>query len=223
MRRTGKLYTLTLVSTALCIISSVSVALWDFNTPKLHLWFDLVPTGFGTSSFNNSVLIVSLRRKLGHLTFLTLVRLQAMIANVAREDAATATGILFLFRTTGQVLGVSLSGAIVQAVLTVQLRKRITGPEASEVWLSLSFQPPAHPAYPRAQIIERIKRTTTIIPELPTPLREAAIDSYAVALKVVFICQVACSVLAFLWCLPIEERPLPCVCSPLFFGLTVID
>ena len=56
-----------------------------------------------------------------------------MIANVAREDVAVATGMLFLFRTTGQALGVSLSGAILQAVLTTQLRKRITGPEASEV------------------------------------------------------------------------------------------
>jgi len=59
--------------------------------------------------------------------------LQAMIANVAREDIAVATGITYLFRTTGQVLGVSLSGALLQAVLTKQLRKRITGPEAFEV------------------------------------------------------------------------------------------
>ena len=56
-----------------------------------------------------------------------------MIANVAREDVAVATGVLFLFRTTGQVLGVSLSGAILQAVLTKQLQKRITGPGAFEV------------------------------------------------------------------------------------------
>ena len=56
-----------------------------------------------------------------------------MIANVAREDVAVATGIMFLFRTTGQVLGVSLSGALLQTVLTTQLRKRITGPGASEV------------------------------------------------------------------------------------------
>jgi len=65
--------------------------------------------------------------------FLPQVWLQAMIANVAREDIAVATGITYLFRTTGQVLGVSLSGALLQAILTKQLRKRITGPEAFEV------------------------------------------------------------------------------------------
>ena len=53
---------------------------------------------------------------------------------MAKEDAAVATGIIYLFRTTGQVLGVSLSGALVQAILTKQLRKRITGPGAFEVW-----------------------------------------------------------------------------------------
>jgi hypothetical protein len=56
-----------------------------------------------------------------------------MIANVDREDIAVATGITYLFRTTGQVLGVTLSGALLQSILTKQLRKRITGPDALEV------------------------------------------------------------------------------------------
>jgi hypothetical protein len=65
-----------------------------------------------------------------------------MIANVAKEDIAVATGITYLFRTTGQVLGVSLSGALLQAILTRQLQKRITGPEAFEVWsTSLASRP----------------------------------------------------------------------------------
>ena len=135
-----------------------------------------------------------------------------MIANVAREGVAVATGILYLFRTTGQVLGVSLSGAILQAVLTKQLQMRITGPGASEVRSSFSLQPPARFADPRAppmQIIERIKHNSAIIPELPTPLRDAVVNSYADGVKVVFICQVVWAVLAFACCLPIEERPLP--------------
>ena len=56
-----------------------------------------------------------------------------MVANVAKGDVAVATGMIYLFRTTGQVLGVSLSGALLQAILTKQLRKRITGPDAVEV------------------------------------------------------------------------------------------
>jgi len=114
----------------------------------------------------------------------------AMIANVAREDIAVATGITYLFRTTGQVLGVSLSGALLQAILTRQLRKRITGPDSFE-------------------IIERIRHSTTIIPGLPTHQRVAAVNSYGDALKAVFICQVACYVLALVCCVPIQENPLP--------------
>lgn len=74
-----------------------------------------------------------------------------MIAGVLREDMAIATGselkspfcaiqrillrpsVTYLFRTTGQVLGVSLAGAILQAVLLSQLRARLTGPGSIEV------------------------------------------------------------------------------------------
>jgi hypothetical protein len=74
-----------------------------------------------------------------------------MIAAVPREDMAVATGskllrscvfratktlslqVTYLFRTTGQVLGVSLSGAILQAVLLQKLRQRIQGPGSGAV------------------------------------------------------------------------------------------
>ena len=69
-------------------------------------------------------------------------------------------------------------------------------------------------------MIERIKHSIAVIPELPAPLREAAVNSYADGLKVVFICQAVWNVVAFLCCLPIEERPLPCVSHILVFELT---
>lgn len=58
-----------------------------------------------------------------------------MIAGVTKADIAVATGITYLFRTTGQVLGVSLSGTVLQAVLLKKLRERITHPGADEVSL----------------------------------------------------------------------------------------
>lgn len=61
MRRTGKLYSLTLISTSLGIVASVSVSLWNFNTSELHLWLDLTPQGFGISSMITTTLIVSFR------------------------------------------------------------------------------------------------------------------------------------------------------------------
>lgn len=171
MRRTGKLYTLTLVSSLLTIFASTLVCLWGPNTSTFHLWLDLFPQGFGMASFITSTLI-------------------AMIAGVYREDMAVATGITYLFRTTGQVLGVSLSGAVLQGVLLQRLRARITGPGADK-------------------IIYLIQHTTDIIPTLDPVTRQAAVDSYADALRVVFICQVAINVCGLLACLPIQENALP--------------
>ena len=82
-----------------------------------------------------------------------------MITSVSKEDMAVATGssssrhrfmceapltlnpVSYLFRTTGQVLGVSLSGALLQGVLLSKLKERITGPNASEV-SGLYLNPP---------------------------------------------------------------------------------
>ncbi|KAL0949623.1 hypothetical protein HGRIS_009668 [Hohenbuehelia grisea] len=171
MRRTGKLYTLTLVSSFLTILACTLVACWSQNTSTFHLWADIIPQGFGMASLITTTLI-------------------AMIAGVYKEDMAVATGITYLFRTTGQVLGVSLSGAVLQGVLLSKLRQRIVGPGAAE-------------------IIEAIRHSTTIIPALPEWQKQAAIDSYADALRVVFICQAAINVVGFIACVPIQENVLP--------------
>ncbi|KZT12978.1 vacuolar amino acid permease [Laetiporus sulphureus 93-53] len=171
MRRTGKLYNLTIISGLLTVVATTLVVFWNDKTSAFHLWFDIVPQGLGMASVITTTLI-------------------AMIASVAKEDMAVATGITYLFRTTGQVLGVSLSGALLQAVLTRKLRERITGPGAIE-------------------IIEKIRHSTSIIPDLSPPLREAAVSSYADALRIVFICQAAANLLCLLCCIPIQENPLP--------------
>lgn len=59
MRRTGQLYTLTLVSSFLTIFASTLVCLWGPDTSAFHLWLDLFPQGFGMASFITSTLIVS--------------------------------------------------------------------------------------------------------------------------------------------------------------------
>lgn len=81
------------------------------------------------------------------------------MAGVYKEDMPVATGskllgihvagfsmpsvVTYLFRTTGQVVGVSLSSTIFQAVLLQKLRERIQGPGSSEVRSDNNF------AYPR--------------------------------------------------------------------------
>lgn len=171
MRRTGKLYTLTLASSAMTLVASVLILFWNDSSSTFHLWLDIVPQGFGMASLITSTLI-------------------AMIAGVYKEDMAVATGITYLFRTTGQVLGVSLSGAILQAILLHQLRVRIQGPGSAE-------------------IINEIRHSTAIIPTLEPRFFDAAVHSYADALRVVFICQAAWNFMAFLACLPIQENHLP--------------
>lgn len=48
--------------------------------------------------------------------------------------------VTYIFRTTGQVLGVSLSGTLLQGVLLSKLQQRIHGPNAEEV----CHKPPSH-------------------------------------------------------------------------------
>jgi len=43
-------------------------------------------------------------------------------------------------------------------------------------------------------------------------VRKAAVESYADALRVVFICQIAINILVFIACVPIEEHVLPYAC-----------
>ena len=48
--------------------------------------------------------------------------------------------VSYLFRTSGQVLGVSLAGALVQAVLIHQLQRKITGPGSQEVCVFINIR-----------------------------------------------------------------------------------
>jgi len=171
MRHTGRYFYLNLFGAFLPIVSSAMFATWTSRTSDFHLWFDITPSGFGHSSLITSTLI-------------------ALIASVDRADLAVATGISYLFRTTGQVLGVSLSSAIVQGLLNKYLHEKITGPGSRE-------------------LIERIRHSTAVIPTLDPATRQAAVDSYAQALKVVFIFQAVVSCLTLICCLPIQENPLP--------------
>lgn len=67
------------------------------------------------------------------------------------------------------------------------------------------------------QIIRRIRDETEYIGTLDPPLRQIAVDCYAMALRAVFLCQTAVAVCTLLACLPIEENPLPSVqCYAIF-------
>jgi hypothetical protein len=58
MRRTGKLYALTVASALLTVIASILLILWNENSSPIHLWGDIVPQGFGMASIITTTLIV---------------------------------------------------------------------------------------------------------------------------------------------------------------------
>lgn len=100
----------------------------------------------------------------------------------------------YLFRTTGQVLGVSLSAAIVQAVLKRELTQRITG-------------------HGSAEVIALIRRSTSSIAHLPLSQQTAATDAYHIAIHTVFIFDFVCSLVGVLAMCGIKEEPMPDVAS----------
>lgn len=69
MRRTGKLYTLTIISGMMTVVAGVLLTFWNEDTSQLHLWLDIVPQGFGMASFITTTLIVSycVNKRLGKL------------------------------------------------------------------------------------------------------------------------------------------------------------
>jgi MFS family permease len=167
VRATGKYYWLTFGCACFAILSSCILSGWDENTPEWLLW-----TGFGPMSFS-----------MGSVTTLTIV---GLIADIGREHVAVATSLSYVFRTTGQVLGVSLSGALTQAVLQRELERRITGPGA-------------------AQTIAAIRQSSDSIRKLPPLLRAAATASYHQALHTVFVVGVVLAVIGALSTLGIRE------------------
>ena len=62
MRRTGKLYSLTLCSCLLTVVAATLVALWNENSATWHLWLDVMPQGFGMASVITTTLIVRTQR-----------------------------------------------------------------------------------------------------------------------------------------------------------------
>ena len=103
---------------------------------------------------------------------------------------ATATGLSYLARYVGQVIGVACSSALLQSVLTASLTHRIVGPGADD-------------------LISRIRRVPTSINELSPSLQQAARASYHDSLRAVFMMNAGMAALSFLCMFMLKEFPLP--------------
>ncbi|ADV23874.1 multidrug resistance protein fnx1 [Cryptococcus gattii E566] len=175
VRRTHKYYWLNTFCACFGVIGCFLISTWNLDTSEWMLWTNLSFTSFA----------------MGSVTTLTIV---ALIADVGPEHVAIATSLSYVFRTIGQVLGVALSGALTQAVLTGELKKRIHGPNAEE-------------------IIASIRESSASIQYLPEPLKSIAIASYQKGLHAVFICTLVLSVITLLSGLGIREVDMKLILS----------
>ncbi|GAA5875328.1 hypothetical protein JCM3774_005780 [Rhodotorula dairenensis] len=171
IRRTGRYYWLIVITSAFPVVSLTSFLFLTESSGWFHSWVAVLPSGFGFASVVTATLI-------------------ALIASVDRADMATATGLTYLYRYVGQVVGVASSASVLQAVLTAQLKERITGPGSSE-------------------IIDRIRHVATSIKEMPPAVQIAARTSYRNALHGVFGLNLGVAALCLLFTLPLREYPLP--------------
>ncbi|GAA5826575.1 hypothetical protein JCM11251_002435 [Rhodosporidiobolus azoricus] len=171
IRKTGRYYWLIVITSVLPIIALTSFCFLNEHSGWFQSWLSILPSGFGFASVVTSTLI-------------------ALIASVDRADMATATGLTYLFRYVGQVVGVASSASLLQVVLNDQLHKRIKGPGS-------------------AKIIDEIRHVSTSIPSLPLPLQISARESYRLALRAVFLLNLGIAVCCFLTSLPLREYPLP--------------
>ncbi|KAE8265518.1 hypothetical protein A4X09_0g6625 [Tilletia walkeri] len=171
MRKTGRFYWFNLVNAVLLTVASVCISGFDVDTPKWWTYVAIVPSGFGIAAVLTCTLIAAMN-------------------TVERKDIAVMTGMTYLFRSNAQVLGVALSGVLLQTILKEQLRQRITGPNAD-------------------QIISQIRHQASIVPSLSPELRQAAVESYRVALRSVFMGTTVVGLFVIFFCAIIRDEELP--------------
>lgn len=181
MRRTGKYWQANIVCCLLNIAATGYGALWNESTSAWSEYLTFCPQAFGTSAIFTFMLI-------------------GLIASVSKDKAAVATGTVYLFRSLGQVVGVSLSTALFQMLLQSQLCRNIT-PDL--------LPHPEQGAAGVKQLISALRHDTSLVPTLhPEPLRHAAQLSYMVAIKRVFLLVTLLNLLYLAVCWPVEEYEL---------------
>lgn len=168
MARTGRYRKMLLLGGLAGFVGPLMMCFWFRGTSEAFYWLSMP---WGGAAYGSTLTI-------------TLV---ALIASVDPKDMAAATGVTYLFRATGSVLGISLSSAILQNSLQKNLEKT---------------------DIPH-KIIQLIRQDVSTIKTLSKPLRVAAIGAYEQSMHTVFIAIAAAGLFAFLALFFIEERDLP--------------
>lgn len=168
MRQTGRFKIYNSVMSTMQLVSAVFFFLLTPRTPEFITYLAIIPMGVGGAGILTCTLI-------------------ALINAVPRSDIAVSTAMTYLFRSTGQVLGVQLSGTILQFTLKRELYARIGDTD----------------------LVEQIRHSSTLIPTLPRHVREAAVQAYYLSLRNVFLFIAIVSIVTVASSLLIEDKVLP--------------
>ncbi|OZJ03271.1 hypothetical protein BZG36_04907 [Bifiguratus adelaidae] len=170
MSKTGKYLGLTWFAFACITVGCLGIVNWSAKQGDWMYPVTLFLDGFGMGTGTTTILI-------------------ALLAGVERKDFAVATSLSYLFKATGNVLGVSLSSAIVQGLLKQRLESVITGPDA-------------------ADIIDRARKSITEIPHLPLQVQPMVIAAYEYGLRWAFAATALFGLLALFSSLFMKRLPL---------------
>lgn len=157
MRRTARYWGIMVVSGLIVTLSCASMLTFDRYTPDWLQWIGPSPAGFGYAGVLTS----------------TLVALMTDVQQEGKGEIAVATAMTYMFRTIGQVLGVSFSSALLQSSL--------------DSYLAGTSLP--------ADTVELIRKNTNAISHLPKHTRDIAVDAYSSSLHKVFVMNFVLSAL----------------------------
>jgi uncharacterized membrane protein len=103
----------------------------------------------------------------------------ALVADIAHEDTASATSMIFLCRSTGWLFSSTITAAILQYFFKKNLSRSITGPEAAE-------------------IIDFVRTSITKVHTLAPEIQAIVISSLEQAIHTAYRYGVTCALLCFM-------------------------
>jgi MFS family permease len=170
--KVGRYKKLMIFCSTLFLITPVVLSTWsNINVPSRFVQnFILAPFGFAGAAMSTIMVML-------------------VLASCPRESQATALGLVYLSRSLGSIVGVSMFGAQIQYVLKAQLTKYITGRHATK-------------------IIDNIRKNANSVASLPDDIRPIAFRAYASAYRILNISTIVVVFVSFLIVLTIKEVPL---------------
>ncbi|KAI8353223.1 major facilitator superfamily domain-containing protein [Blakeslea trispora] len=171
MARTGEYRQFITFSALVALVAMIGISLWTPTSSLVFIVFCLILDGFSSGALVTTALV-------------------SMLSCVGSTDMATITSISYLFRSTGGVIGISVTSAIFQGVVKHILSERITGPD-------------------RDAIIDIARKSMNQVRELlPPDALEIVLDTYQVAVRYAFYYCIIISILGVISTLFIQQYQL---------------